>query len=352
MEPHTVLWDKEVRGFCARRQFDVVTYSVVFRTFDGIQRWHRIGRHGVWTPVLARREAQRVLRARDLGEDPSAERKALRSAPTILELCNEYQKRDNGKRSATIKSDRSRIKLHIVPKLGKLKVTAVTSDHVEDFMRSLSAGSAKRTIGTLGAIFSWAVKRKMRSDNPVTSVEKPKDVKKTRRLSETEYSQLSKAIGDVHNRTVADVFLALAISGWRSSEVTNLRWIELDLPRQIARLGETKSGMSVRPLSAELVKILEAQPKNGEYVFSRGAKPIFTLRPHWLKLGMPKDVTPHSLRHSFASLAGDLGLPDHTISRLLGHSQSSMTSRYIHMEKSVIEASDIVAQQTLRLMKA
>ena len=67
---------------------------------------------------------------------------------------------------------------------------------------------------------------------------------------------------------------------------------------------------------------------------------------------MPKDVTPHVMRHSFASLAADMGLPDHTISRLLGHSQSSITSRYIHLEKSAIEASDLMATETLRLMRA
>ena len=76
--------------------------------------------------------------ARDLGKDPSADKMALRSAPTVFELCDEYEKRDNGKKAATIRSDKSRIKIHIKPKLGKLKVTAVTSDHVEDFMQLLA----------------------------------------------------------------------------------------------------------------------------------------------------------------------------------------------------------------------
>ena len=67
---------------------------------------------------------------------------------------------------------------------------------------------------------------------------------------------------------------------------------------------------------------------------------------------MPKDVTAHTMRHSIASLAGDMGLPDHTISKLLGHRQNSITSRYIHIEKSVIEAADKVAEETLRLMRA
>jgi site-specific recombinase XerD len=76
------------------------------------------------------------------------------------------------------------------------------------------------------------------------------------------------------------------------------------------------------------------------------------LNQQFIKLGLSREITPHVLRHSYASLAADLGLSDHTIARLLGHTQSSVTSRYIHMEKALIEASDLVAEATLKLMKA
>jgi integrase len=97
---------------------------------------------------------------------------------------------------------------------------------------------------------------------------KPKDVRKTRRLSEVEYSQLQKAIDGVSNPMFANVLLTLALTGWRSGEVKNLRWAELDLPRQIATLNETKSGRSIRPLSAEAVRLIDALPRNYEYVFA------------------------------------------------------------------------------------
>jgi integrase len=199
------------------------------------------------------------------------------------------------------------------------------------------------------------VKKGLREANPVHGVDKPTDAKRMRRLSDAEYVQLGSALdgGLPIARIPASVIKLLALTGWRTSEAKDLRWSELDLPRQIANLGDTKSGMSVRPLSKIAVKIIEAQPTKDEFVFSyEHGRPISNLRPHWLNLEMPKDVTPHSLRHSFASLAGDIGLADSTIARLLGHAQSSITSRYIHMEKSVIEASDLVASETLRLMTA
>jgi Arm DNA-binding domain len=66
-----------IHGFAARRQFsDVVTYSVVFRTYEGIQRWMKIGRHGVFTPDQARQEAARVLREVALGKDRANRRRS------------------------------------------------------------------------------------------------------------------------------------------------------------------------------------------------------------------------------------------------------------------------------------
>jgi site-specific recombinase XerD len=68
-------------------------------------------------------------------------------------------------------------------------------------------------------------------------------------------------------------------------------------------------------------------------------------------LGMPKDVSPHVLRHSFASLAADLGLADSTIAGLIGHKQQSITSRYLHLDKTLVSAANVVAAETLRLMR-
>jgi integrase len=355
MQTHTILWDVEVRGFCARRQFsDVITYSVYFRMRDGQQRFYKIGRHGVFMPTQARNEAKQVLRNVAVGKDPAAELKALRHGPTVADLCDEYQQHANGKKVSTLKSDASRIVTHIKPKLGKLKVASVTSENVETFMHSLSAGSARRVVGLLGAIFTFAIKKGMRETNPVSKIAKPTDVRKLRRLSNEEYAQIGAALngGAAVAPIAASVIKLLLVTGWRSSEAKDLRWSELDLPRQIANLGDTKSGMSVRLLSVEALKIIEAQQRRGPYVFEyEHGRSISNLRPHWLKLDMAKDVTPHSSRHSFASLAGDMGMPDHTIARLLGHRQSSITSRYIHMEKSVIEASNIVSAETLRLMR-
>jgi Arm DNA-binding domain len=76
---HTTYWDKEIKGFCVRRQFsDIITFSIYYRTATGIQRLQKIGRFGIFTCKQARQEAIRISRAVCLGMDPSGEQKEKR----------------------------------------------------------------------------------------------------------------------------------------------------------------------------------------------------------------------------------------------------------------------------------
>ena len=57
------------------------------------------------------------------------------------------------------------------------------------------------------------------------------------------------------------------------------------------------------------------------------------------------------LRHSFASLAGDLGFSEPTIATLIGHKGHTITARYIHAADAVLlAAADAVANRTAELM--
>jgi hypothetical protein len=56
------------------------------------------------------------------------------------------------------------------------------------------------------------------------------------------------------------------------------------------------------------------------------------------------DVTPHVLRHSFVSIANDLGYTEVKIAALMGHSKGSVTSKYIHtMDTALVMAADNIA---------
>ena len=66
---------------------------------------------------------------------------------------------------------------------------------------------------------------------------------------------------------------------------------------------------------------------------------------------LPSDVTPHVLRHSYVSLAADLGYSEPTIAALVGHKGYTVTSRYIHSADAVLlAAADAVGRRTTQLL--
>jgi integrase len=396
LQPQQTIWDSSVAGFGARRQrSEVVSYLLIYRTHEGRQRWHTIGRHGSpWTPETARAEAQRLLGLVVGGDDPAAAKRAKRHAATVSELCDLYlidaeagrllTRRQLAKKASTLLIDRGRIERHIKPLLGAIKVAAVTREDVDTFMHDVASGktagktktarkrglarvrggkgAASRAVGLLGGIFTHAIRHRMRSDNPVHGVIRFADGKLERRLTDTEYAMLGEALGKakvsgIWPPAVSAVHF-LALTGWRRNEALELRWEEIDLDKRTAKLPDTKTGRSMRPLSHAACDVLrQTTVRSGGLVFpaTRGIGHLAGFKKMWPRImalaGLPVDVTPNVLRHSFVSLADDLGYSDATIGTLVGHKGRTVTSRYKHSADAVLlSAADTVANRTSELM--
>jgi integrase len=395
--PGEIIWDAAVSGFHARRQRgSAVTYAVFYRTKEGRQRWNKIGRHGApWTPEMARDEAIRILGSVADGVDPAAERRAGRNATTVSQLCDLYlidaeagrvlTRSKEPKKASTLAIDKGRVDRHIKPLLGELAVISVTRDDVERFLHEVAEGrtagrtktakrrglarvtggrtAATRAVGLLGAIFTYAMRRRMRPDNPVHGAERFADRERNRRLSDDEYAGLGGALRKAEAAAFWPPAIAVArfltLTGWRSGEALGLRWSEVDLVRRTATLADTKTGRSIRPLSHAACDVLKGLPRTtSEHVFpaSRGgAGTTLHFKKFWPRIaklgGLPADITPHVLRHSFTSLAADLGYSEPTIAALVGHKGRSVTSRYVHSADTVLlAAADAVADRTAELM--
>ena len=339
-----------------------------------------IGAHGKITTEEARKLALRTLGDATKGEDPASERATRRSAITVKQLCDDYMsavdkglifgKRGQPKKSSTISQDRARIERHIVPLLGRKLVRDLDRAAVARFIRDVTvgktaivektkprgkarvtggAGTAARAANFLGAILTFAVNEGIVEQNVAHGVKRKADEKRTRRLAPDEYRVLGQALDEAERsgeaRQVAAGVRVLALSACRLGEVVNLKWSEVDEKGGCFRLADTKEGASVRPIGRRAFELLATLPRvdGNPYVLpaTRGSGHFGGL-PHAFRrmarrAGLP-DVTAHTLRHSFASVAGDLGFSEPVIAAMLGHKSGTVTGRYVHIVDSVLIA--------------
>lgn len=388
------VWDDELPGFGLRIfRSGKRSYLIQYRS-GGRSRRYTIGQHGVWTAETARREARKLLGKVAEGENPAEQRHLDNNSITIKELCERYlTDADKGlilgkgrrpKKASTLRIDRGRIRRHIIPLLGNRRVKDISSVDIRRFMGEVTsgntradvktrkygraivrggAGTASRAVGLLGGIFTYAIEHGIIERNPAHGIKKVADKVRDRRLSTEEYRQLGLILerkgNDPRFATPSAMISALALTGCRRGEIINLLWAELDIEHSCLRLQDSKEGVSARPLGLAAIDLFESQRNLslGEYVFTGTleGKPLVGFPKYWklILADTPlSDITPHVLRHSFASIANDLGFTEATISALIGHSRGTVTSRYIHsFDAALVTAADTVAGYLDRLMK-
>jgi integrase len=366
------LWDAgdgAIKGFGVRvKPSGVASYLVQYRNKEGRTRRLVLGRVGVLTPEEARSAAGSKLNAAAKGGDPSAERHDARKAMTVAQICDWYLKEAAGRvKPSTLAMDRSRINCHVKPLLGQRTVAALTLTDIQQFQSQVANGKtakprsekgragrttggrgvASRTVGMLGTILEFARRNRIITENPARGVHRFPDVKRRRFLSIDELIALGTAMREAEgeNQTGIAAIRALLLTGCRKMEILGLPWSWLDVRARCIRFSDTKSGAQLRPIGTAAVNHIEAQSRrdNHNWVFpsDRGEGHFIGL-PRVLgrlcdRAGL-SDVTVHTLRHSFAAVAAELGFSELTIAGLLGHSVPGVTARYAHIPDSALGA--------------
>ena len=240
-EKNYALWDEKVSGFGIRiSPTGRKTYILKYRLDDGRQKRRKIGIHGNITCEQARKIAEKWHGDLANNQDPTGEKDSLKKSLTVSQLCDRYLKEhaEVRKKPLGLELDKQVIRAYIKPRLGSLKTMSITKADIQKFHLSMkdTPAHANRVLRTLSKMFNLAEDWEYRpqNTNPVSKVERYKEIPRERYLNELELISLGKALNLAENQqTETPHFIAmvrlLLLTGARLREIMHAKWHWLNL---------------------------------------------------------------------------------------------------------------------------
>ncbi|SFE05557.1 Site-specific recombinase XerD [Sulfitobacter brevis] len=339
-----IYYDSQSPGFGLRITRTGTKAFILNYHINRKERRYTIGKSPAWTAAAAREKAAALRRLIDQGTDPLEERNERREAPTIADLCDEYEKVHLPTLSARSQTDqRGMWKTYILPELRTVAVRELTSRQIDRLHAKISETTptrANRVLEVLRKALNLAIRWAWIEKNPADGFRRNAEHSREKYLSKSEYELVFIALDKMPNRKAADAIRLLILTGARRGEVLGLEWQDLDLSLGIwnrpAHKSKDRKAKRI-PLSNEALILLRAMRDvaEGNFLFrtsTGGYLPDINRPWRWLRseTGMP-DLRIHDLRHSFASILVSSGETLETIGKLLGHSQYQTTMRYAHL---------------------
>ena len=239
-------------------------------------------------------------------------------------------------------------------KSGAMVTERITADHVRDYLAAVmdrsSRATAQRRLFAIKAFYRW---REASSGEP-SPVRAMKSIKLAKRLPQVMGEEavadlieggvrVTSAVAEVRDRAILEVLYA---AGLRVSELTGLCWRDIDeeLGMVTVRAGKGNKDRIV-PLGEPAVEALKdwraAMPSaatpdspvvtnlRGGRLTPRSVQKIVAQR--LLSAGVEGALTPHGLRHCFATHMLNAGSDLRSIQEMLGHASLATTQRYTHV---------------------
>jgi integrase/recombinase XerD len=247
-----------------------------------------------------------------------------------------------------------------------LKLKDATPSDVRRFVmelmgpRKYTPTSVRRKIAALRSYYGLQKREARRSDNPAADVPPPKAPKRLPQvMSEPEVAKLLRTQvqgkNDFQRLRDSAIMELLYASGIRRAELVGLNLSDVDLDRRVMRVigkGNKQRTVFMNQAAADAIRTyLGVRPRStDEALFLSRRKTRLSHRQAWVIFrdfarisGIAKHVTPHVMRHSFATHLLENGADIVTIKELLGHESLSTTQIYTnvsleHMRRSYEEA--------------
>ena len=214
----------------------------------------------------------------------------------------------------------------------------------------LSERSTSRFLSSLRSFCQYAFRQKLRTDNPISLMQNPKlaqSLPKT--LSEQEVDDLLNAPQtddpiQLRDKAMLEVLYA---TGLRVTELVSLRLDQVSLQQGVVRVTCKGNKERLVPLGEEAIDWLTEFLTKGRTVLLKAESDIvfpsnrgvaMTRQTFWHRIkfytqvaGINTDLSPHTLRHAFATHLLNHGADLRVVQMLLGHSDLSTTQIYTHV---------------------
>jgi integrase/recombinase XerC len=217
--------------------------------------------------------------------------------------------------------------------------------------KNTAKSSTARKLSSLRAFFRFLIRREMLADDPCRGVHNPKQKKgQPNTLNVDQLLTLMRENSGTDPKSLRNLALAELMygSGLRVSEATGLDLEDVDISQGLVRVWGKGNKERLSPLTRPGMESLERYLEQRDaFVSDPRERAVFLgmrgarldrrevrriLEKMCLKAGLPAAVSPHDLRHSFATHLLQGGADLRSVQELLGHKRISTTQRYTHLD--------------------
>ena len=344
-----VVWDTALPGFGVRvKPTGVRSYIIQYRDrTTGASKRMTIGQHGaLLTFDQAKKHARGILADALRGQDPVGERRAGRKALNMADLASDYLERHAvpKKRPKSVRDDRAMLENVILPAVGTKKVASIERRDIESMHLRLSDRpyQANRVLALISKMLNLAVEWGWRRDNPAKGIQRYREEKRDRWLTDEELSRLVRVLENHPNIRAANAVRLQLLTGARMGEVLKAERKDFDLDRGVWTKPSHHTKQKRRehvPLSRpaqDLVSSIVARTELDPYLFPGNipGEPLQDIKKFWsmvMREAGIENYRRHDNRHTFASHLVSSGLSLEIVGRLLGHTNPTTTQRYAHL---------------------
>lgn len=234
-----------------------------------------------------------------------------------------------------------------------LKYKNLQEDHINQyisflFQRKMRSSSVNRKISSIKSFYIFLVKRNFVKNSPLNDLVTPKQEKYLpESMSEAEVDKLLNSpdvSNKIENRDKAMIEMLYA-TGMRISELVNLKMTDVDMKRCVVKVFGKGSKERLVPFGETALDSLrsylnEREQSSSKEIFlsNRGKKMTRVafwqrVKVYLIRENLKNSISPHTLRHAFATHLLNRGADLRSVQLLLGHSDLSTTQIYTHIAK-------------------